>query len=56
MSLIGVLQHIEDVSSKRQSQVKRLFQRYFISEFTDKHRFMSVNAMAGDTDVNALLR
>lgn len=56
MSLIGVLQHVEDVSSKRQPQVKRLFQRYFTSEFTDKHRFMSVNAMSGDTDVNALLR
>lgn len=56
MSLIGVLQHVEDVSSKRQPQVKRLFQRYFVSEFTDKHRFMTVNTMSGDTDINALLR
>lgn len=33
MSLVGVLQHIECISSKRQPQVKKLFLRYFFSEF-----------------------
>jgi len=34
-SLIGVLQHLEKVSSKKQPQIKKLFQRYFESEFTN---------------------
>lgn len=33
-----------------------MFQRYFFSEFTDQHKFMCVNALNCDTDVNALLR
>jgi len=55
-TLIGVLQHLEKASSKRQPQIKRLFLRYFVSEFTDKHKFMCVNALNSSTDVNALLR
>ena len=55
-SLIGVLQHLEKVSSKKQPQIKRLFTRYFVSEFTDKHKFMNVNLANAATDVNALLR
>jgi hypothetical protein len=55
-ALIGVLQHLEKVSSKRQPQIKRLFQRYFTSEFTDRHKFMNVNLINGQTDINALLR
>ena len=55
-ALIGVLQHLEKVSSKRQPEIKRLFQRYFSSEFTDKYRFMNVNLSNADVDVNALLR
>ena len=42
-SLIGVLQHLEQVASKKQPQIKKLFTRYFVSEFTDRHKFMSVN-------------
>jgi hypothetical protein len=56
VSLIGVLQHLEFASSKKQPQIKKLFNRYFESEFTDKHRFMTVNALHCDSDVNALLR
>ena len=58
-SLIGVLQHIEAISSTKQSQVKKLFQRIFTSEFTDKYRFMSMNEVTETTlnnDANALLR
>lgn len=55
-SLIGVLQHLETVSSKRQPQIKRLFLRYFTSEFTDKHKFMNFNLLQAATDVNAVLR
>ena len=55
-SLIGVLQHLEKISSKKQPQIKRLFLRYFVSEFTDKHKFMCVNALNDTTDINALLR
>jgi hypothetical protein len=54
--LIGVLQHLEQVSSKKQPQIKRLFQRYFTSEFTDRHKFMNVNLANAQTDINALLR
>mmetsp|Transcript_12923 Transcript_12923/g.21871 ORF Transcript_12923/g.21871 Transcript_12923/m.21871 type:complete len:373 (-) Transcript_12923:1496-2614(-) len=56
MSLIGVLQHLEKTSSKRQSQVKRLFLRYFESEFTSKHKFLTVNSLNLKPDINALLR
>lgn len=56
VSLIGVLQHLEHTSSKKQPQIKKLFQRYFFSEFTDRHKFMCVNALNIDNDVNALLR
>ena len=55
-ALIGVLQHLEVISSKRQPQIKRLFERYFVSEFTDKHKFMNVNLANTQTDFNALLR
>lgn len=58
-NLIGVLQHIEHVSSSKHSMVKKLFQRIFESEFTDKYKFMSLNRST-DTlcynDANALLR
>lgn len=56
VTLIGVLQHIECVSSKRQPQIKALFLRYFQSEFTDRHKFMCVNKYSVDADINALLR
>ena len=58
-SLIGVLQHLEDISSSKQSQVKKLFQRMFTSEFTDKYKFMMLNCVTDTTmkqDSNALLR
>jgi len=56
VSLIGVLQHLEFASSKRQPQIKKLFKRYFDSEFTDKHKFLNVNALTLQPDINALLR
>jgi hypothetical protein len=56
VNLIGVLQHLEFTSSKKQPQIKKLFKRYFESEFTDRHKFMHVNALNTETDVNALLR
>lgn len=42
-SLIGVLQHLEAISSVKQPYVKKLFQRIFTSEFTDKYKFMFQN-------------
>jgi len=56
VNLVGVLQHLEVASSKKQPQIKKLFKRYFESEFTDRHKFMNVNALNADTDINALLR
>ena len=58
-SLIGVLQHIEHLSSSKHSYVKKLFQRIFTSEFTDKYKFMHLNASSENqiaTDSCALLR
>lgn len=58
-SLVGVLQHVECVSSSKQSQVKKLFQRMFVSEFTDKYRFHALNSVTESqqaTDSNAILR
>lgn len=56
VNLIGVLQHLEHTSSKKQPQIKKLFRRYFESEFTDRHKFMNVNCLNIETDINALLR
>ena len=56
MSLVGVLQHIECISSKRQPQAKKLFLRYFFSEFQNQSQFMVINKFQKETDVNALLR
>lgn len=55
-ALIGVLQHLEKITAKRQPQIKKLFQRYFESEFTSQHKFMTVNLIQAQTDINALLR
>jgi hypothetical protein len=58
-SLIGVLQHLENISSIKQPQVKKLFQRIFTSEFTDKYKFMYQNnttSTQSATDANAILR
>ena len=58
-SLIGVLQHIENISSIKHSYVKKLFTRIFTSEFTDNYKFMPLNKSSDiiqNTDSNALLR
>ena len=58
-SLVGVLQHIEAISSSKHSQVKKLFQRMFVSEFTDKYKFLPLNNVTetiSATDSNAILR
>jgi pre-rRNA-processing protein TSR1 len=44
-SIIGVLQHLEHISTSKQSYVKKLFQRIFTSEFTDKFKFMYLNSV-----------
>lgn len=36
--------------------MKKLFQRYFESEFTNKQKFMNVNIINAQNDINALLR
>ena len=58
-SLVGVLQHLEHISSSKHSQVKKLFQRMFVSEFTDKYRFLTLNGVTEtqlSNDSNAILR
>ena len=58
-SLIGVLQHLEHISSSKHSYVKKLFQRIFESEFTEKYKFMQLNKSSESllsSDSNALLR
>lgn len=58
-SLIGVLHHLEHISSSKQSFVKKMFQRIFTSEFTDKHKFMHLSRSTetqATNDSNALLR
>ena len=57
--MVGVLQHLEDISSSKHSYVKKLFQRIFESEFTDKYKFHTLNRSTDTTlsnDANALLR
>jgi len=60
VSLIGVLQHIETISTSKQSAVRKLFNRFFVSEFTYKYKFMNFNAGMNEqtmyNDANALLR
>jgi len=36
---IGVLLDLDHVSEKKRSEVKKLFHRYFVSEFTEKDKF-----------------
>ena len=36
---IGVLQHIEKINPKKRNMIKKLFQRYFVSEFSDEYKF-----------------
>lgn len=58
-SLVGALQHLENISSCKQAHVKKLFQRMFESEFTDKFKYMTLNATTETSiqnDSNALLR
>ena len=58
-SLVGVLQHLEHISSSKHSQVKKLFQRMFVSEFTDKYRFLTLNGVTEtqlSNDSSAILR
>lgn len=55
-ALVGVLQHLERQQSKKQPQLKKLFQRYFESEFTNQHKFLNVNLATAQSDINALLR
>ena len=58
-AMIGVLQHLEHISSSKQAQVKKLFNRMFVSEFTDKWKFLNLNAVTETqlaTDANTLLR
>lgn len=57
--MIGVLQHIEFISSSKHSYVKKLFNRIFESEFTDKYKFMTLNKSSEtllSSDSNAMLR
>ena len=58
-SVIGVLQHLEHVSTSKLAFVKKLFQRIFTSEFTDKYKFMNLNRATENqlaNDACALLR
>mmetsp|Transcript_25123 Transcript_25123/g.28906 ORF Transcript_25123/g.28906 Transcript_25123/m.28906 type:complete len:322 (-) Transcript_25123:1543-2508(-) len=36
---IGILQHIEKVNVKKRNMIRKLFHRYFVSEFSDDYRF-----------------
>lgn len=36
---IGILQHLESIHQKKRNQIKKLFQRYFVSEFSDEYKF-----------------
>ena len=36
---IGVLQHIEKINPKKRNMIKKLFHRYFVSEFNDEYKF-----------------
>mmetsp|Transcript_28797 Transcript_28797/g.28504 ORF Transcript_28797/g.28504 Transcript_28797/m.28504 type:complete len:563 (-) Transcript_28797:264-1952(-) len=36
---IGILQHIEQIHQKKRNQIKKLFHRYFVSEFSDEYKF-----------------
>lgn len=50
---------MEEFQSKKQAEVKKLYGRYFVSEFTPKHKLMGINSVTAQTlhcDTNALLR
>lgn len=36
---IGILQHIEKIPQKKRTMIKKLFHRYFVSEFSDEYKF-----------------
>lgn len=42
--VIGVLQHLEQIPHKKQATVKRMFNRYFESEFESKCKFHSLGS------------
>lgn len=57
--MLGVLQHLELFTSKKQADIKKLYLRYFVSEFSDKYKLMTVNSSTSEVlqrDSSAILR
>ena len=52
-NVIGVLSGLTDIKTKKQNDVKKLFQRYFESEFTKKDKCFTVNTKE---DIGAVVR
>jgi pre-rRNA-processing protein TSR1 len=40
---IGILEHIESIPIKKRNQIKKLFHRYFVSEFSDDYKFHTID-------------
>jgi pre-rRNA-processing protein TSR1 len=53
---IGILQHIEEVPAKRQNLIKKFFQRYFESEFSQKEKFFTFNKKEEGGNYEATLK
>lgn len=43
-SSIGILEHIESIPAKKRNMIKKLFNRYFVSEFSDDYKFHTIDA------------
>lgn len=41
---VGVLQHLEEIPKKKQNEVRKLFNRYFVSELSEKDKFHALSA------------
>jgi pre-rRNA-processing protein TSR1 len=57
-NIIGVMQHLEEVPQNKKQQVKRLFARYFTSEFSEKDKFLTFNSenCMVESETNTILR
>jgi len=54
--VVGILQHLEEVPAKRQNLIKKFFQRYFESEFSQKDKFFTFNKKEEGTNYEATLK
>ncbi len=55
-SVVGALQHLEEIPNKKQNLIKKFFQRYFESEFDGQEKFFVVNKKEEGTSYESVLK